>query len=101
MNGLNVLTVEKQCGDEARLKQNLDTDLAVQLRSLGVVLAERVNETKRTVDTLCVLGMVSLIAVPGMIVPAMMIKHCIISIIACKINIIKQISNIKNMKKAA
>ena len=47
MNGLNVLTVEKQRGVEARLKQNFDTDLAVRLRSLGAALAEHENKTKK------------------------------------------------------
>ena len=75
MNGLNVLTAEKQRGDEARLKQNLDIDLAVQLRSPGVALAEHESETKKTVDTRNALGTVSLIVVQDMIVPAMMTKN--------------------------
>ena len=75
MNGLNVLTVEKQHGDETKLKLNLDTDLAVRLRSLGADLAEHESETKRTVDIQNALGTVSPIAVQDMIAPAMMIKN--------------------------
>ena len=47
MNGLNVLTAEKQHGDEAKLKLNLDTDLAVRLRSLGAALAEHESGMKK------------------------------------------------------
>lgn len=75
MKWLNVPTVEKQLGDEVRLKQNLDTDLAVQRRNLGVALAEHENETKKTADTRNALGTVSQIAVQDMIVLVVMIKH--------------------------
>lgn len=75
MNGLNVLTAEKQHGDETKLKLNLDTDLAVRLRSLGAALAEHVSEMKKTVDIWNVLGTVNPIAVQDMIAPAMMIKN--------------------------
>ena len=75
MNGLNVLTAEKQRGDETKLKLNLDTDLAVRLRSLGAALAEHVSEMKKTVDIRNVLGTVNPIAVQDMIAPAMMIKN--------------------------
>ena len=62
------------CG-KTKLKLNLDTDLAVRLRSLGAALAEHESEMKKTVDIRNVLGTVNQIAVQDMIAPAMMIKN--------------------------
>lgn len=77
MNGLNVLIAEKQHRDETKLKLNLDTDLAVRLRSLGAALAEHESEMKKTADIRNVLGTVNPIAVQDMIAPAMMIKNAL------------------------
>ena len=57
------------------MKLNLDTDLAVRLRSLGAALAEHESEMKKTADIRNVLGTVNPIAVQDMIAPAMMIKN--------------------------
>ena len=75
MNGLNVLTAEKQHGGETKLKLNLDTDLAVRLRSLGAALAEQESEIKKTADIRNALGTVNPIAVQDMIATATMIKN--------------------------
>ena len=75
MNGLNVLTAEKQHGGETTLKLNLDTDLAVRLRSLGAALAEHESEMKKTADIRNALGTVNPIAVQDRIAPATMLKN--------------------------
>lgn len=75
MNGLNVLTAEKQHGDEAKQKLNLGIDMAVQHRNLGVVLVEHGKEMKKTADILYVRGMVNLIVVRDMIALATMIEY--------------------------
>lgn len=57
------------------MKLNLDTDLAVRLRSLGAALAEHESEMKKTADIRNALGTVNPIAVQDMIAPATMIKN--------------------------
>ena len=57
------------------MKLNLDTDLAVRLRSLGAALAEHESEMKKTADIRNALGTVNPIAVQDVIAPATMIKN--------------------------